>query len=107
MEYTNLILFAFGFGGILFHNLIKMDSINRANNGEFKFWGYLKLEKFSILISVCFVVICIMARTEIKQLEAVGNWLGLAFVAIGYMAQSLVIKYMGKAEKIVDNNVNK
>ena len=103
MNYTPLVLFAFAVLGILMHNLIKMDEINRENNGEFNFLKYLKVEKFSILVSLCVAIVCVMASQEIKQLHDVGNWLGLAFVAIGYMAQSMLVKYMGKAEKIVND----
>jgi hypothetical protein len=64
---------------------------------------YLKLERFSIAVSICFGIVCVIASQEIKQLEQVGKWLGLAFVAIGYMAQSIIIKFGGKAEKFIDN----
>ena len=102
MIYTNLILFACGLGGILIHNLMKMDEINRKCEGEFKFGPYLKVERFSILISFFLVLLCLVVKTEIKALEVVGKWLGLSFVTIGYMAQSIVIKYAGKAEKLTD-----
>jgi hypothetical protein len=103
MNYTPLVLLALNMFGILIHNLMKMDEINKKSNGNFKLMQYLKLERFSIAVSICFGIVCVIASQEIKQLEQVGKWLGLAFVAIGYMAQSIIIKFGGKAEKFIDN----
>lgn len=103
MQYTHFVLFGLGLLGILLHNLMKMDEINKKQNGNFSFQKYLAVEKFSIAISVIVVVVCDLVSQEIKQLHDVGNWLGLAFVAIGYMAQSILIKYGGKAEKILND----
>jgi len=104
MNYTPLVLLALNAFGILIHNLVKMDEINKKSIGNFKLTEYLKIEKFSIILSMCVGIVCVIVSQEIKQLEDVGKWLGLAFVAIGYMAQSLVIKYGGKAENIIDKN---
>lgn len=106
MNYTLPVLLALGCLGIFIHNLMKMDEINKKSNGEFSLGQYLKIEKFSILVSLCLVIVCVMVSQEIKQLEQVGKWLGLAFVAIGYMAQSIIVKYGGKAEKIIDNKTS-
>jgi len=106
MTYTLYILFALGLLGILLHNLIKMDSLNRKSKGNLNLRQYLALEWISILISVVVVVVALIAQTEIKQLSVVGNYLGLAFVAIGYMAQSIVVSYMGKAEKFLQSDEN-
>lgn len=103
MNYTPYLLLALGALGILMHNFMKMDDLNRKQNGEFKFGQYLKIEKFSIALSICLVIVCIMVSQEIKQLEQVGKWLGLAFVAIGYMAQSIVIKFGGRAERYIND----
>lgn len=100
---TNLLLLAVGMLGILLHNLIKMDAINRKAKGELNYLKYLSLEKFSILISIVVVVIALITKSEIKQLQIVSNYLYLGFVAIGYMAQSIVVSYMGKAEKFLSN----
>lgn len=99
MEYTTLMLMALGLFGIIIHNLVKINEINRRNNGDFKFGPFIKLEWPSIAISVCVVIVCLIARTEIASLKQVGGYLGLAFVAIGYMAQSIVYSFLGKAEK--------
>lgn len=102
MNYTNPILFALGLLGIFIHNLLKMDALNRKQNGDFKLGQYIKLEKFSILISLCVIVVAMIVKQEVQQLEKVGKWLGLAFVAIGYMAQSIIVHFTGKAEKYLD-----
>lgn len=99
MTYTNYILLALGLFGILIHNLIKIEGLNRATEGEINFKKFFRLEWPSIAISVCVVVVCLIAKHEVKQLEAVGEWLGLSFVAIGYMAQSIVYKFLAKTEK--------
>jgi hypothetical protein len=106
MTYTPYILFALGCLGILLHNLIKMDSLNRKSKGNLKLGQYFKLEWVSILISIIVVFVALIAQSEIKQLSVVGNYLELAFVAIGYMAQSIVVSYMGKAEKFLQTEDN-
>lgn len=103
MDYTLLTLSALGLFGILIHNLVKLNSINREQKGEINIFKYWKIERFSIILSVCVVAVCLLARTEINQLESIGNWLGLAFVAIGYMAQSIVVSFSNKAQKFIDD----
>jgi len=103
MDYTNLTLGGLGLFGIIIHNLVKLNSLNRANNGILNLGKYWALEKFTILISVCVVAVALIARNEIDKLANVGDWLGLAFVTLGYMAQSIVVTFMGKAQKYLDN----
>lgn len=103
MTYTTLILALLGLFGILLHNLIKLNQINRKLKGEINLGNYLKMERFTIIISICVIIIALIAQQEIKQLELVGKWLGLAYVAIGYTAQSLVIAMAGKTEKIIES----
>lgn len=107
MSYTLPVLLALGLFGILIHNLIKMDEINKKENGNFSFGKYLRIERFSIALSVCVVIAAVIISQEIKQLEQVGKWLGAAFIAIGYMAQSIIVKFMGKAEKVLNNESEK
>jgi len=101
ITYTPFVLMTFGLGGIALHNLIQLNKINKANGGDVRIGKYLQYERFSILISVIMVGLAVFLSQEIKQLEQVGKWLGLAFVAIGYMGQSLLIAFIGKAEKAV------
>lgn len=104
MEYTNLFLFLLGFFGILIHNLRKVNQVNRRENGNFKLLPFLRLEWPSIALSLCVVIVCLIAKQEIKQLEAASNYLGLFFVFTGYAAQSLVYSVLGKAEKKLNDN---
>ena len=103
MNYTNFMLFGLALLGVLLHNLIEMNKINRKENGNIKLGEYFKLERFSIYISIIVAFVAVMVKTEIKQIEQAGKWLGVAFVAIGYMGQSLLIFVMGKAQKNIDD----
>ena len=102
ITYTGITLFALGILGVLLHNLVELNKLNKASKGNVNILQYLKMEVFSIIISVIVVIVCVITSHEIKQLEAVGKWLGLAFIAIGYMGQSLLIFFMGKAQKQID-----
>lgn len=104
INYTPIVLFLLGVLGVLLHNLVELNKINKAQKGELKIKDYLKLEVFSIAISFVVVLCAVIASQEIKQLEQVGKWLGLAFVTIGYMGQSLLIFVMGKASKTIGND---
>jgi hypothetical protein len=102
MSYTILSLFSLGVLGILIHNLIKLNNINRKKNGKLNFRNYIEIEKFSILLSLCVVIVSLIIRSEIKELEIAGNYLGFAFVTIGYTAQSIVTAVGSKAETIIN-----
>jgi drug/metabolite transporter (DMT)-like permease len=101
MQYNDLILFAFGLGGILIHNLTKINELLR--NNKFNPTQYFSLEWASISISVILVILAIFGKHEVKQLDAAGKWLGLAFTAIGYMGQSIFVKLMGRANKVISD----
>lgn len=107
MDYSNFILFGCGLLGVLIHNLVKINQINRAENGNFKFWPFVKLEWPSILLSLCVIGVCLIAKHEVKQLEQVANWLALFFVFTGYASQSLVYAVLGKAEKKLLDDADK
>ena len=101
MQYNDFILFAFGLGGILIHNLTKINELLWSN--KFNPTQYFSLEWASISISVILVILAIFGKHEVSQLDAAGNWLGLAFTAIGYMGQSIFVKLMGKANKAISD----
>lgn len=101
MDYTIIMLASLGGFGILIHNLKNLNSLNRKSEGNLSLVQYFKLEVYSILLSISVVAVALIAQQEIRQLEIVGNYLGLAFVAIGYMAQSIVVSFAGKAEKFI------
>jgi len=102
MNYTNFVLYALGMLGVLLHNLIELNKVNRSRSGNFKLLEYFKIEQFTVYISMIVVAVALIIKQEITQLAHVGKWLGLAFVAIGYMGQSLLIFTMGKASKIIE-----
>lgn len=99
--YTPLVLLTLGMAGVLLHNLVELNKINKKMKGDVRIGKYLQYERFSILISIIMVALCVVISQEIKQLEQVGKWLGLAFIAIGYMGQSLLIFFIGKSEKLI------
>lgn len=104
MDYSVITLAALGVFGVLIHNLVKLNELNKKLEGNISLLSYLKLEIFAILLSLCVVAVALIVRTEVKQLEQVGNWLGIAFVAIGYMAQSIIVTIMGRGQKFLDNS---
>jgi len=104
MNYTNLTLLGLGVLGILLHNLVELNKLNKAKNGNLKIAEYLSVEYFSIIISLIVVFCCVIIKHEITQLEQAGKWIGLAFISIGYMGQSLLIFVMGKAHKTIDKS---
>jgi len=101
MNYNDIILFAFGMGGVLIHNLVKIQELKKTN--QFKAHTYFGMEWPSICISLILVLLAIAGKHEVSQLEQAGKWLGLAFTTIGYMGQSLFIKLMGRANKTLSN----
>lgn len=104
MTYQPYMLWLFGVLGVVLHNLIKLNGIKKANpEGDVNYKRYFKLEWISILISFIVVALCVWTSREIEKLQAIGDYLGLAFIAIGYMAQSILITFMGKAEKVVNS----
>lgn len=104
MNYNDLALFAFGMGGILIHNLTKINELKKQ--GKFIAANYFSMEWASISISLIIVILCIFGKKEVAQLEQAGKWLGLAFTTIGYMGQSLFVKFMGRATKALSDKDN-
>lgn len=99
MEYNTLALIGFGLGGILVHNLVKLDKINRKEGGSVNILKYWQMERFTLLLSIIVVVLGAFVSDEIKVLHDAGIGLGMGFISLGYMAQSIVVYFMGKAEK--------
>jgi hypothetical protein len=104
MQYNDFILFGFGLGGVLIHNLTKINELKKA--GTFKASAYFSMEWASISISLIIVILAIMGKHEVVTLEQAGLSLGLAFTAIGYMGQSLFVKLMGKASKALGDKTD-
>lgn len=103
MQYSDILLFLLGLLGVILHNLVKINEINKdPAKGNFNLRTYLKLEWASFLISVIVVYVCMLIKNEVIALESAGKFLGVGFVAVGYMAQSVLISVMGKAQKIIE-----
>ncbi len=107
ISYKPIVLALLGLAGLFLHNLIELNKINKANDGNVRIGKYLQYERFSILISIIMVITCVTVSQEIKQLEQAGKWLGFAFIAIGYMGQSLLIFVIGKAENKIGKSPDK
>lgn len=106
MNYTQLALTGLGMVGILLHNLVKLNAIKRSDKeGNVNYIRYLKMEWISIFISFIVIIGMVWTSQEIKELAGAGKWLGIGFIAGGYLAQSLLISFMGKAQKVIDNKV--
>jgi hypothetical protein len=87
-----------GFAGILMHNLIKINDINKSG-ATFNLASYWAKEWASILINVIVVCCALVAKHEIIELEFAGNYLAFGFLCIGYMGQSILVKLIGTATK--------
>jgi len=105
MNYTPFILFGLGFSGVLFHNLIKLNSINRKNKGIVNFSEYFALERFTIIISILFVGFLVVIKSELAGVETINKWIGTAFGLAGYLAQSLIVSFTISTEKFIKNKI--
>jgi hypothetical protein len=99
MNYNDLILLGCGVGGVLVHNLMKIQDLKKAN----KFIGrtYFGMEWPSIATSVIIVLIALVCKHQIAELENAGKWLAASFATIGYSGQSIFLKFIGRANKIM------
>lgn len=98
MEYKDLTLFLLGLLGVLLHSLVQIRKLQKAKK-YVSILHYLSAEWATIAISVVVNVVAIMCKHEVKSLDVAGNSLGLGFVAIGYAGQSILVAFMGNAEK--------
>ena len=103
---TFLKLFGFAILGIILHILVELNKLNRQPKGSFSIEGYFKLEMFSIAISFIVSAACVFGSTQIMQIEVLNKWIYFAYIAIGYTGQSLLIAFMGKAQKIIDKTID-
>lgn len=112
MNYTKLALIALGVLGLGLHCLVELNKLNKANKGDYKMAlrEYFKLEIFSLFISFGVVIGCAFLSDEVeKALDKIGwLWLmGFAYVFIGYSAQSLLVAFMGKGQKTINDKIGK
>lgn len=107
IEYTPFVLFTLGLAGIFLHNMVQLNKINKRTKGNANIGFYLKMEAYSIIIAVVLVAISIIVAQEIQSLYNAGMKIGLSFIAIGYMGQSLLVAWMGRAESVLTNKDSK
>ena len=106
MTYTPLILFGLGIFGVLFHNLIKLNSINRKNKGIVNWHEYFALERFTILISIAFVGFLVVVKNEFMEVEYINKWVGTSFGLAGYLAQSLIVSFTSSTEQFIKDKID-
>lgn len=102
MNYQVLHLMLCGLFGILVHTLMKINSINRKSEGNFKFSKFIKIEWASIFISISIVIVALIARGEVQQLKEIGDYLMLGFFCIGLASQSIAYFLSNKLEKKIE-----
>lgn len=103
INYSNLSLFGLGVLGILLHAMFNINKLKKTKlpDGkmyDFKISEYFGLEWASMATSFILLIICMMVKSEIKQLEAAGNWLGVGFASIGFMSQSILAGVLTKVQ---------
>jgi hypothetical protein len=108
MNYTPIAYFIISVFGVLTHNLVEMNKLNRAQQGNFSLKDYIKMERFSILISLVMAGLSSFASTEIKELDLIKKYNLFAFGSciffflMGFFGQSILIFMTGKANKLVN-----
>ena len=103
MTYTPLILFGLGLFGVLVHNLKKLNEINRKNKGTVNYTEYFAIEKFSILISICFIGFLVVIKSEVSAVEYINKWIGTCFALAGFSAQSIILSATSAFEVFTKN----
>jgi len=98
MAYKDLSLILLGVAGILLHSLVKISQLKKEGK-SFNRRKYFENEWPTMCISLLMVVIANYCKHEVKKLDIAGNYLGLGFVALGYMGQSILITFIGTAQK--------
>lgn len=103
--YSMWVLFLLGIAGILLHNILKLDTLNRQGAGKINFGKYIALERFTILASLIVVFLgAFFLKKELGQnFELFTNWVGIGFITLGYFATSILTRWMGAAQKYLDH----
>lgn len=105
MTYTPFILCACALLGVISHHLVKLDSLNRQNNGKINFGQYFMIERFTLALSliVSFGSAFLLNHEIAYYLENLGfiKYFGGMFVFLGYSAQSLLVKFIGRTNKVI------
>lgn len=103
MNYNDFTLLGLGILGILLHGLFNINKLKKTKlpDGkmyDFKIGEYFSMEWASIGTSLVMVIIVIMIKSEVKQLQDAGKWLGLGVASIGFMSQSILASVMTKVQ---------
>lgn len=94
-----MLLATMGFLGVLAQAFKKMNELNRRNNGDFSFNQYLKIERFSLGMSLIVVVASVLFIYMVPELQKAGKWLVGGQFSIGWFGQSGLEFLMGQAKK--------
>ena len=99
-------LLGLALSGILLHNVIDIYNINKdPAKGNFSLKSYWKTEWATILISLMISILACFLRAELAKVPYVKDYVGFAYVAIGYLGQVFFIALMGKAKKVIDDKL--
>lgn len=84
--------------GILTHNFMKIDKLNRANPGQFNLKTYMQLEWASMCISACVMCAALIGQALDKDLNLAGWKLALGSYCIGLASQSVAYFLKNRTE---------
>lgn len=98
----HLFFIGLGLGGMLLHLLMDIRRLVKNQDGVVDYKKYFRVSWVDFMISIVVIVLADMVKTEIKQLQYADKFLGLGFIAIGYMSDSLVASLMGRVQKYID-----
>ena len=100
---NEMIVGLLGMIGIMCHNLMKMDSLNRKDGAEFTVWKYLLKERFSILLSIFAVTGYVLAHKELVQIEQINSKQLISAFVFGLGAQSIIVWVNDKRKQFFDD----
>jgi len=105
--YTEGFLLLMSFIGVLLHILVKLDEENKASNYKINMGMFIKTNWIPTLISMIVSCTLVPFSQEIHQIHDMGKLGALLYVPIAYMGQSILMKYLKKAAKVVDDDTPK
>jgi len=106
---------ACGIAGVLFHSVVKYDSLQktaRAANVPFGVKNYLKEDAASLVASLLSVGIWLLVFAEaVDKYTALTGWARLSFVLMGAIGSYLIQYFFSQAQKrimsVIDEKTNK
>lgn len=99
MNYNDLALFAFGFGGVILHSLIKIQELK--DKKKFAASEYFSQQWPTMCTSALLVVLCILGKHDFAMMayEKAALPASVAMITIGYSGQSIFKKLMQFLQK--------